>query len=82
MLEAQNQEILPKMSQLTSALEKLSNAIDKLETALDTRVATVEKNQRDLFSQLETERDGNKSVKKELDEIILQLEKTLTSNAA
>ena len=70
------------MSQLTSALEKLNSAIEKLEKAMDTRVGTMEKNQRDLFSQLETERDGNKAVKKELDDIIVQLEKTLTSNAA
>jgi hypothetical protein len=40
------------------------------------------KDQHDLFSQLETERDSNKAVKKELDEIIRQLEQTLTSNAA
>jgi septation ring formation regulator EzrA len=70
------------MTQLTSALEKLSQAIDKLETALDTRVKSLEKNQQDLFSQLETERDANTNVKKELDDIILQMEKTLTSNAA
>jgi hypothetical protein len=70
------------MSQLTSALEKLSVAIDKLETAIDSRGTTTDTNQQDLFSQLEIERDGNKAVKKELDEIILQLEKTLTSNAA
>ena len=70
------------MSQLTSALEKLNSAIEKLETAIDARMAKVENNQRDLFAQLETERDGNKAVKKELDEIITQLEQTLTSNAA
>ena len=70
------------MSQLTSALEKLNSAIEKLEKALDARVGHMEKNQRDLFSQLENERDGNKAVKKELDDIIVQLEKTLTSNAA
>ena len=71
-----------KMSELTTALEKLHTAINKLEKALDSRVTTLEKNQRDLFSQLESERDGNKAVKKELDDIIVQLEKTLTSNAA
>ncbi len=70
------------MSQLTSALEKLNSAIEKLEKAMDNRVASLQKDQRDLFSQLETARDGNKAVKKELDEIILQLEQTLTSNAA
>ena len=70
------------MSQLTSALEKLNSAIEKLETAIDARMTKATQTQRDLFSQLETERDGNKAVKKELDEIIVQLEKTLTSNAA
>ncbi|MDB5477900.1 MAG: hypothetical protein JWM96_395, partial [Alphaproteobacteria bacterium] len=38
--------------------------------------------QRDLFTQLERERDHGKAVTKELDEIIAQMEKTLTSNAA
>lgn len=70
------------MSQLTSALEKLNSAIEKLEKAMDKKLTGLEKNQRDLFSQLETERDSNKAVKKELDDIIVQLEKTLTSNAA
>ena len=70
------------MSQLTSALEKLSNAIDKLEKAVDSRMTNVAKTQHDLFSQLETERDSNKEVKKELDDIIQQLEQSLTSNAA
>lgn len=67
------------MSQLTFALEKLSQAIDKLEQALDTRITRLESQQKDLFSQVETQRDQSRRVTGELDEIITQLETTLSS---
>lgn len=70
------------MSQLTSALEKLYKAIDTLEQAIDTRVSRLEKQQTDLFSQLENERDHAKTATQELDDIIFQLEKTLQSESA
>jgi len=70
------------MSHLTSALEKLYQSITRLEQAIDERNATMDTQQRDLFSQLEDERDRNKSVTKELDDIIAQMEKTLKSNVA
>lgn len=70
------------MSQLTSALERLHHAIDALEKAIDTRLTTLEEQQKDLFSQLENERDSNKSITKELDDIIQQMEKTLNTTAA
>ena len=70
------------MSRLTEALEKLDNAISKLEKAIDGRVTTYEAQQRDLFSQLETERDKTKAIAKELDGVISQIEKTLQTNTA
>lgn len=67
------------MSQLTSALEKLDKAINSLEQAIDGRVSRLEKQQHNLFSQLEGERDNTRAVTRELDEIIQQLEKTLAN---
>jgi len=70
-------------SPLTSALEKLNGAIDKLEDAIDTRIARYETQQRDLFSQLDGERDRARAIAQELDTVINQIEKTLQpSNAA
>ncbi len=69
------------MSQLTFALEKLSQALDKLEQALDTRVARLETQQKDLFSQVEAQRDQSRRVAGELDDIISQLESTLSATA-
>ncbi len=68
------------MSRLTAALEKLDQAISKLEKAIDTRITRYETHQRDLFSQLEVERDKTKSIAKELDGVISQIEKTLQTN--
>lgn len=65
------------MSNLTKALEQLDRAITKLETAMDARVKRLETQQRDLFSQLDTERDRTKSVARELDGIIGHIERTL-----
>jgi hypothetical protein len=65
------------MSNLTKALEQLDRAITKLETAMDARVKRLEMQQRDLFSQLDTERDRTKSVARELDGIIGHIERTL-----
>ncbi len=70
------------MSRLTSALEKLDQAITKLERSIDSRVTRYEGQQRDLFSQLETERDKTKAIAKELDGVISQIEKTLQTNSA
>jgi len=81
MLEPENQRI-PTMSHLTSALEKLHKAIETLEQAIDGRITRLEKQQRDLFSQLEGERDQAKAMTRELDDIIVQLEKTITSDSA
>ncbi len=64
-------------SPLTSALEKLNGAIDKLESAIDAKVARYETQQRDLFSQLDGERDRARAIAKELDTVINQIEKTL-----
>ena len=68
------------MSRLTASLEKLDQAISKLEKALDTRFGSYESQQRDLFTQLETERDKTKAIAKELDGVISQIEKTLQTN--
>ena len=68
------------MSQLTAALEKLHKAIETLEQAIDTRVSRLEKQQHDLFAQLEGQRDHTKTVTKELDDIIVQLEKTMATD--
>lgn len=76
-----NQRIA-SMSQLTFALEKLSQAIDKLEQAVDGRIARLESQQKDLFSQVEAQRDQSRRVTGELDEIIAQLETTLSSAAS
>lgn len=70
------------MSHLTKALENLDRAISKLEAAIEGRVKRMETQQRDLFSQLDTERDRTKSVARELDGIIAHLERTLQPNAA
>jgi len=70
------------MSRLTAALEKLDLAISKLEKSIDSRVGRYETQQRDLFSQLETERDKTKAIAKELDGVISQIEKTLQTNTA
>lgn len=68
------------MSRLTEALEKLDQAISKLEKSIDARVSGYETQQRDLFSQLETERDKTKAIAKELDGVISQIEKTLQTS--
>ncbi len=68
------------MSNLTKALEQLDRAITKLETAMDARVKRLETQQRDLFSQLDNERDRTKSVARELDGIIGHIERTLQTN--
>lgn len=68
------------MSHLTQALEQLDRAINKLEKAIDSRVQRMEHQQRDLFSQLDTERDRTKTVARELDGIISHLEKALQNN--
>ncbi len=65
------------MSQLTTALESLDRAISKLEAAIETRVKRMETQQRDLFSQLDAERDRTKTLARELDGIIGHLERTL-----
>lgn len=67
------------MSQLTFALEALSQAIDKLEQALDSRITHLEHQQKDLFSQIEAQRDQSGRMAGELDDIIAQLESTLSS---
>jgi hypothetical protein len=67
-------------SSLTSALEILDQAISKLETAIDSRVTQLETQQQDLFSQLDVERDRTKSIARELDTVISQIEKTLQTN--
>lgn len=64
-------------SSLTSALEKLNSALDKLESAIDTRIARYEAQQRDLFSQIDVERDRARIIARELDTVISQIEKTL-----
>ena len=64
-------------SPLTSALEKLDQAISKLEDAIDTRVSRYETQQSDLFSQIDQERDRARSIARELDTVISQIEKTL-----
>lgn len=71
----------PPKSQMTFALEKLDRSIGKLDQAIDARINRLEKQQTDLFSQLEGERDRNKTVTRELDEIIAQLEQTLNTTA-
>lgn len=68
------------MSQLTFALEKLSQAIDKLENAVDSRISRLESQQKDLFTQVETQRDQSRRMAGELDDIITQLESTLSSS--
>ena len=68
------------MSNLTKALEQLDRAITKLETSIDGRVKRLEVQQRDLFSQLDNERDRTKSVARELDGIIGHIERTLQTN--
>ncbi len=68
------------MSNLTKALEQLDRAITKLETSIDGRVKRLEVQQRDLFSQLDSERDRTKSVARELDGIIGHIERTLQTN--
>lgn len=70
------------MSQLTFALEKMSQAIDKLEKAIDSRLDRLESQQKDLFSQVEAQRDQSRRVTGELDEIISQLETTLSASGA
>ena len=67
----------PQKSPMTSALEKLDRSIGKLDQAIDARINRLEKQQTDLFSQLEDERDRNRAVTRELDEIITQLEQVL-----
>lgn len=69
------------MSELTFALEKLSQALDKLEQAVDTRVSRLENQQKDLFSQVEAQRDQSRRVAGELDDIISQLETTLSASS-
>lgn len=68
------------MSRLTAALEKLDQAISTLEKSIDTRFTRYDAQQRELFSQLETERDKTKAIAKELDGVISQIEKTLQTN--
>ena len=65
------------MSHLTTALESLDRAISKLEASIETRVKRMETQQRDLFSQLDTERDRTRALARELDNIIGHLERTL-----
>ena len=68
---------------LSAALARLGQSIGKLDNAIDQRVGRLEKQQTDLFSQLENERDHNKVVTRELDEIISELEQMLeTPDAA
>jgi hypothetical protein len=69
------------MSNLTAALEQLDRAITKLEAAMDVRIKTLETQQRDLFSQLDSERDRTKLVARELDGVIAHLERTLQGEA-
>jgi hypothetical protein len=64
-------------SPLTSALEKLNHAITTLETAIDSKVTRYETQQRDLFTQLDGERDRTRAIARELDTVINQIEKTL-----
>ena len=64
-------------SSLTTSLERLNQAISKLENAIDTRITRLETQQRDLFAQLDVERDRTKSIASELDSVISQIEKTL-----
>lgn len=68
------------MTRLTAALEKLDQAISKLEKSVDARFTRYETQQRDLFAQLETERDKTNAIAKELDGVISQIEKTLQTN--
>ncbi len=70
------------MSNLTKALEQLDRAISKLETSIDGRVKRLEVQQRDLFLQLDNERDRTKSVARELDGIIGHIERTLQVNVS
>jgi predicted nucleic acid-binding Zn-ribbon protein len=64
-------------STFTTALEKLNSALDHLEAAIDARVARYETQQRDLFSQIDVERDRARDIARELDSVINQIEKTL-----
>lgn len=68
-------------STLTASLEKMNAAITRLEQALETRLNQVAAQQRDLFSQLDLERDRTKAIAHELDDVIAQIERTLQSGA-
>jgi hypothetical protein len=68
------------MSNLTKSLEQLDRAITKLEMAIDQRLHQAKNHQRDLFAQLDNERDRTKTVARELDGIISHLERALQNS--
>jgi hypothetical protein len=68
------------MTTLTQALEHLDLAITKLEKVLDQRILNLEHQQKELFAQLDVERDRTKSVARELDTIIVNLEQNIHQN--
>lgn len=82
MLGALNIEGFP-MTSLTKILEKLDSAITGLEKAVDGRITRLEAQQRDLFAQVDAQKDQTQHVARELDGIISHLEKALQpSNSA